>query len=630
MKPIQFIRWKFVGPVGIFIAAIVVFFTIFFDPLLSKGLEIAGSRVNGAKVDVGGLKTKLFQGRLTIQRLQVTNKEMPMQNIVDVGPLSFQVMFMELIKKRVIIPEASIEGLQFNTARKTSGAMPRLKEKQESGEPSAAAKLAAKYSDRFQVNMSNVKFDAKEKITFDEKDTEVYKQGEALKAKAEGLPDEYKAKVDALNVDGRLKDIEKKLDDVKKTNVKGVEAITTIPEGLRKLKEARADLDKLKSDVKAVRDQASADVKSVQSGILSLPAAKQKDIDNLMSRLNLDFLNPKRLVDGMVGPAILGRVHTILGYVQTARRAMPSKQEAESLPPKPRDTGEDIRFWSPAALPRFWLQKSMLSGSFQGITASGILQHVTSNPPRVGKPATLDLKGAQGGRTFTGNVTIDHVTDTKKDSLNFELKGLDVAQMAGSGAVADFISDGSGSADVAFKAVGETDISGRIGLGLTKLKLNRQALFEQVGAPVGLAANASREDRIKHDLMAKIATALEQLPLVSIEAKISGTWDDPDLAIDSNLDNEVSRIIKSSVGDVVAGQKKELEDKLQNIVKEQSASLSAKLTDLQSKLNGNLGGHEAEINKKIEEATGINLSSSEKGSPIPGLKIPSLDKIFKK
>jgi IMP dehydrogenase len=83
-----------------------------------------------------------------------------------------------------------------------------------------------------------------------------------------------------------------------------------------------------------------------------------------------------------MGPAILGRVHTILGYVQTARRAMPSKQEAESLPPKPRATGEDIRFWSPAALPRFWLQKSLLSGSFQGITASGLLQNATSSPPQ--------------------------------------------------------------------------------------------------------------------------------------------------------------------------------------------------------------------------------------------------------
>jgi uncharacterized protein (TIGR03545 family) len=413
--------------------------------------------------------------------------------------------------------------------------------------------------------------------------------------------------------------------------VDGADAIKTIPEGLKKLKEAKNDLNKLKSDVKAVRDQASAELKSVQGGVTGLQGAKQKDLDELLSRLNLDFVNPKRLVDGMIGPALLNRVHTILGYVQTARRVMPSKQEAESLPPKPRASGEDIRFWSPAALPRFWLKKSAVSGAFQGITASGLLQNATSNPPRIGKPTTLELKGAQGGREFNGNIIIDHVTDTKKDSLALHVKGLDVAEMVSSGgAQVNFLTGGSGGAEVVFKAIGEEQINGRIGLNLSHLKLNREALFQQVGLPSTIAANAGRDDRIKFDLMSKIAASLEQLPLVSIVANIGGTWSDPDLSIDSNLDNEISRIIKSSVGDVVAGQRKELEDKLQNVVKQQTASLNAKLAEVQSKLNGALGGHDAKIQKKIEEASGINLSSKEGGSPIPGLKVPSLDKLFKK
>jgi uncharacterized protein (TIGR03545 family) len=631
MKKTPLIRWRFVLPVGIFIAALAVFFIFFFDFLLARGIEIAGSKVNGAKVEVSGLKTKLFQGRLDIARLQVTNKEIPMQNIVDVGPMGFQIVFTELIKKRVIIPEASISGLQFNTARKTSGALPAVKKKQEEGKPSAASKLAAKYADRFKMNMSSVKFDAKEKVTFDEKDTAVYKQGEALKEKVNAMPDDWKAKVDALNVDERLNAIEAKLNEVKATKVDGADAIKTIPEGLKKLKEAKNDLNKLKSDVKAVRDQASAELKSVQGGVTGLQGAKQKDLDELLSRLNLDFVNPKRLVDGMIGPALLNRVHTILGYVQTARRVMPSKQEAESLPPKPRASGEDIRFWSPAALPRFWLKKSAVSGAFQGITASGLLQNATSNPPRIGKPTTLELKGAQGGREFNGNIIIDHVTDTKKDSLALHVKGLDVAEMVSSGgAQVNFLTGGSGGAEVVFKAIGEEQINGRIGLNLSHLKLNREALFQQVGLPSTIAANAGRDDRIKFDLMSKIAASLEQLPLVSIVANIGGTWSDPDLSIDSNLDNEISRIIKSSVGDVVAGQRKELEDKLQNVVKQQTASLNAKLAEVQSKLNGALGGHDAKIQKKIEEASGINLSSKEGGSPIPGLKVPSLDKLFKK
>jgi hypothetical protein len=241
------------------------------------------------------------------------------------------------------------------------------------------------------------------------------------------------------------------------------------------------------------------------------------------------------------------------------------------------------------------------------------------------------MKGGQGKREFNGNVTIDHVGDTKKDSLSLHVRGLDVAQMMSStGAIGGFITGGSGTADVSFTALGEQDISGHIGLSLSQLKVGREALFKQVGLPATVSSNASREDRIKSDLIGNIATSLEKLPLVNIDAKITGTWSDPDLSIDSNLDNEISRIIKNSVGDVVASQRKELEQKLQAVVQQQTASINAKLADVQGKLNGVLGGHESKIQQKIQEATGINLSGKDGASPIPGLKVPSLDKLFKK
>ena len=72
---LSFIRWKFVIPTGILVAAILVFFTLFFDPLLARSLEWVGSQANGAKVNVSGLHTKLIKGRLSIGNFQVTDKD---------------------------------------------------------------------------------------------------------------------------------------------------------------------------------------------------------------------------------------------------------------------------------------------------------------------------------------------------------------------------------------------------------------------------------------------------------------------------------------------------------------------------------------------------------------------------
>src|SRR4051812_11932772 len=109
----KIIRWKYFIPVVIFVAATILFFVLFFDPILSWGIEKIGGKINGAKVEVAGLKTKIFQGRLAIAHLQVANKELPMENVVEAGPLAFQMEFAELIKKRVVIDEASLLGLGF-------------------------------------------------------------------------------------------------------------------------------------------------------------------------------------------------------------------------------------------------------------------------------------------------------------------------------------------------------------------------------------------------------------------------------------------------------------------------------------------------------------------------------------
>jgi hypothetical protein len=164
-------------------------------------------------------------------------------------------------------------------------------------------------------------------------------------------------------------------------------------------------------------------------------------------------------------------------------------------------------------------------------------------------------------------------------------------------------------------------------LDLSGLKLKRDTFFQQIGLPSSVAANASREERMKFDLMSNVASSLEKLPLVSIQARVGGTFDDPSINIDSNLDNEFARIIKNSVGDVVASQRKELEDQLQNQVKEQTAGVESKLAAVQAKLNGQLGQYEQKVQQKIQDAAGINLGGGEGSS---GGKIPSLNKLFKK
>jgi hypothetical protein len=89
-------------------------------------------------------------------------------------------------------------------------------------------------------------------------------------------------------------------------------------------------------------------------------------------------------------------------------------------------------------------------------------------------------------------------------------------------------------------------------------------------------------------------------------------------------------VIKESVGNLVKDQRKEVEAKLNQILADKQKEVESQLAGLQDKVNAQLGGFDSQIQEKIAQATGINLGGGEGSSPIPGLKIPSLDKLFKK
>src|SRR5262245_19054773 len=93
---LSWVRWKYMAPLSIVALALLVFFILFFDPLLARAIETIGAKINGAKVDVAGLKTKFVAGRLSIARLQVADKDQPMQNTLEAGPLVFQMSLSDL------------------------------------------------------------------------------------------------------------------------------------------------------------------------------------------------------------------------------------------------------------------------------------------------------------------------------------------------------------------------------------------------------------------------------------------------------------------------------------------------------------------------------------------------------
>lgn len=132
------IRWWGLGAFVGLTAAIVLIWFLLVDSFVKRVVEQTGTKLVGAKVELGAAHVMLSPLGVTLSRLQVTDPDAPMANAVEVARIAMSLDGLNLLRRKVIIEEMTVEGLRFGTPRQSSGAVA------PSREPSAVAKPATK------------------------------------------------------------------------------------------------------------------------------------------------------------------------------------------------------------------------------------------------------------------------------------------------------------------------------------------------------------------------------------------------------------------------------------------------------------------------------------------------------
>ena len=125
----KWLRWQGLIVFGVVSCIILIFWIFLVDTIVKRTIEKAGTKVVGAKVELADADVRLFPPGLTLTNLQVTNPDSPMFNAVEAGRIDFSPDVLNLLKRKIIIDTMAIEGVRFNTSRKTSGAV--VSQKQE-------------------------------------------------------------------------------------------------------------------------------------------------------------------------------------------------------------------------------------------------------------------------------------------------------------------------------------------------------------------------------------------------------------------------------------------------------------------------------------------------------------------
>ncbi len=119
----KWIRWWGLRAFVVMAGLISAFWFVFVDAFLKWGIERSATALVGAKVELKEADLTLFPLGLTLTGLQVTNSEEPMRNAVEAARAAMLIDGVNMLRRKIIVEEMSVEGIRLNTPRKYSGAV---------------------------------------------------------------------------------------------------------------------------------------------------------------------------------------------------------------------------------------------------------------------------------------------------------------------------------------------------------------------------------------------------------------------------------------------------------------------------------------------------------------------------
>ncbi len=435
------IRLKVFIPVVLLLSLITLFILYRMDAWLKENLESSISLITKTKTDITSLKLSLVNSSLTIRKLEVASKSDEFKNSIEFEDIIFDFQTLPLLRKRVVVDNFSIKGVQWGTARKTSGKLP--PEPIKKSEPSWISDLTDEAMDSLKKEMEEVPVGKLFEFRIPENPREIV---ESLQLKS--LEAYKNTVIQGQNIrsgwDARLKDMRGMSEFETQINLVR-NALQNVPsnpgEIVNRVKTVQTAMDFFQSEKKkaeAMVGDAKSDLQRIQTVVDGANEALQSDWQRLSEMVSLDQLNMNNFSRLLFGPEWINRAENILKYHKLLRQMMAKSSSKDDVQIRPRAKGRDIIFIAEKVQPSFVLAKSEFSvKGLEGGNRKNVnqyfelkVQDLNSSPKLYGKPTTVDFKAQFKEEKIAEaylNMFWDYTKDIPKDSYKAGAERLNAA-----------------------------------------------------------------------------------------------------------------------------------------------------------------------------------------------------------
>jgi uncharacterized protein (TIGR03545 family) len=588
-------RWQGVLAFALIGASVGVFLMLFLDGMIKRGIEEKGSVAAKTEIDIGSLTTSLFAQSVTLTSIEVANPDNLMENLIQFENLSLDLDGAQAVSRKIIIDELQAHGIKLNQKRTHPAQLPEgvesAKGTGQDAEPTDPTALGL-------PGLGGLDIKSPEEILKSEK-LETLEAGNLAKKTIDDLKTKWGRKfAEDLNPNA-LEETKQKLAELQ-SKIKGG-GLTEIPQALKEFQALQKDIQSRVDRITSMKSELEKDIQMAKQQVADLKDLPQKDFQRLKNKY---YMNPEG-GKNVLGSILEGPLKEKLDKAWKAYKMLSpylNKGTKQVEQKYVRGKGIDILFAKASPYPDFLLKHGNLSLILFDTEVKGEVKDLSDNQTVYKKPAKINFQSEKNKNfdSFALDVTMDKTSPQPKDSLTLNIIGLNLKN-AGQAE----LQGGSATVTGQLTIMDENNIDGNFEAELDNVSLS---IPEQKG----------------HELANTIAQSLSSIDRIKISIAISGTIENYQLDIMSNL----SEIISKSVKKAFAGKMKGFESSLMSAIQSQTGDV---LSGANGSLSGLLGQNKilsdsgSAYGGLLGEAKGgaSGLAKPKSGLSLPGgLKLP--------
>jgi uncharacterized protein (TIGR03545 family) len=597
-------RKKFIYYVLIPAVIVCIVVYLFIDSWIESGLEYAGEKAVGAKVEIDHLHLTIIPIGMEFARLQVTNPHDGWNNLFETGKVKFALNFGQLLRGKYIIETMEMNNLILGTKRTSDGSIPKPKEEKQKASPQqlavdstgnpiaplaeqaqpALAPKDSKSSPSF--DLDKIKRELKIDSLLNPKNLATYRQIDSLKKQISDESVQWKATLGEVDKSKpKLTDIETRAKAIIVSNIKTLQSAT---DALNNAKSILNTANEVKNTFNTQKSALTDGVNKFSGSIKDLDNLAQQDLKNVMNMAHLPDVSMKGIAEMVLGKDLLQKAYEYLGYVDMAKSKIQNSSDKPPIETPARFKGQNIHFPVKNAYPKFWIKQILVSGGTdkaqdpQYFYAKGEILNISNDQRITGYPLTVDLFASKGGSTTLAlGVSIDRRKEIGVDNYKAILTGLPIKQMSlgRSDFLPSKVIDAKADASITVVVPGNHFDSN------TKIAFNNMTLVFQRD-PNGIV------ERIVRDVLASIKGFNVDLRMWRDQNKF-------DVAFTTDLDDQLASRTKKVIGDEIAKIQNDLRNKLNARIVEKRAEVEKLYSEKREMVTSKIKEYETLLNEKL-------------------------------